>query len=212
MKLNFADNFLRQYVQKPALVLLLLLLGFGGLNYGLLEYQRTLKQENLLTERQLNNLLKQVRFLRTQEQLFRSYGDKYQAYLNQGLVNQQDRVKWTDELLKIKTELNLVPFNFQFDAERQLSKEDVTHLRLDKDIFYYTQLHLTMGLMSDLDLLTVLEKIRKHITPMFLVKNCEMTAHNDALQKPKFSPIRSLFDAKCTLILFQAKPKPFRLD
>lgn len=212
MKLNLADNLFRQYVQKPAFVLLILLLGFGGLNYGLLQYQQDLQQNNDLSERHLKNLLKQIKFLRTQAQLFRSYGAKYQSYLNEGLVYQQDRVKWTDELLKIKTQLNLVPFNFQFDAEKQLEKNDVTQLKLEKNIFYYTQLHLTIGLMSDVDLLRVLERIHKYITPLFLVKGCEIIAHNDALQKPKFTPNSALFDAKCTLILFQAKPKPFRLD
>ncbi|WP_024851522.1 hypothetical protein [Hydrogenovibrio kuenenii] len=212
MKLNLADNLFRQYVQKPAFILLILLLGFGGLNYGLFQYQKGLQHDNNLSERHLKNLLKQIKFLRSQAQLFHSYGEKYQTFLNEGLVYQQDRVKWTDELLKIKTQLNLVPFNFQFDAERQLVKSDVAHLKLNKNIFYYTQLHLTMGLVSDLDLLRVLERIHKHITPLFLVKGCEIIAHNEVLQKPKFTPNTSLFDAKCTLILFQAKPKPFRLE
>lgn len=212
MKLNWADSFIRQYVQKPALILLVLLLVFGGLAFGLLNYQESLEQDNQVTEHQLRNLLKQVRFLRTQEQLFQVYGKKYQAYLNEGLVYQQDRVKWTDELLKIKAQLNLVPFNFQFDAEQELTTKSVAHLQLEKNIFYYTQLHLDMGLMSDLDLLTVLDKIRENITPLFLVKGCEMSAHSEAIQKPKFTPNHSLFDAKCTLILFQAKPTPFKLD
>lgn len=205
------DNFFRQYIQKPALVLMGLFIFFGGLSYGLSSYQTMLEQRNHATEFQLRSLLKQVKFLRTQELLFQSYGEKYQSFLREGLVYQQDRVKWTDELLKIKTQLHLFPFNFEFEAERPLNGKDIKHLKIDKNIFYYTKLHLNMGLTSDLDLLKVLDQIKEKITPLFLVRGCDMVASTDALQNPKFEANRALFNAKCTLILFQAKPKRFKL-
>lgn len=210
--MSLTDNFFRKYIQKSALVLVGLLLFFGGLAWSLSSYQSRLAQQNQTTEFQLRSLLKQVKFLKTQEQMFQSYGKKYQSFLHEGLVFQQDRVKWTDELLKIKTQLHLSPFNFEFKAEHRLDKKNFKYLKVQSNIFYDTRLNLNMGLTSDLDLFNVFNQIRKNITPFFLVRGCEMIASTDALEQPKFEANRALFNAQCTLILFQAKPKRFQLN
>lgn len=205
------DPLIKRFLWLPLGILLVLSLLFTLLYFGL-DYQKEQTQKNvMLKTKQLGNVMRQVKFLRYQEQLFLTYGDKYQALIKDGLVHRQDRVKWTDSLLKIQKELALKPFVIQYEPEQKLTQKYLQQIKLDKDIFYFTRLNLTLGLHSDLDILYLINKIAAQVTPLFVVEKCHLGAALDVIEKPEFDPRKGMIKAQCSLILFEAKPNPFKV-
>lgn len=207
--LQLNDPILMQYLRLPLLVFVVVIAVFGAANYFIDKVDSDINYREQMQSRELDSVLKQVLFLQRQEQLFHQYGEKYRRFLQEGLVHQQDRVKWTDELLKIKQLLVMTPFSIQFEPEKKLTKKDVKYLVIEKDIFYYTNLNVSAGLQTDLDILSLFDQISKNITPLYLVKKCKLKANREELNRAEFSPKKAVIDANCTMVLFQAKPREF---
>jgi len=208
--MNLHDPFLKRYVLLPSAMVAAIVLVYGLGSY-LLEAQKTQLESQSRNEiAELNNLMRQVQFLRSQEQLFLTYGDKYQALTNEGGGGGEDRVKWADKLLKIQDELTLQPFAFQFEPEQKLTKKDLTRLKLDKDIFYFTRLNITAGLQSDLDMLRIFDRIQSNITPLFFINNCKIETTLPFLEAPAFKASEGRIRMECTIVSFEAKPNSFK--
>lgn len=200
----------KRYLKWPLLFLVIAISVLGSGNW-LLNLQ---KEQLLETERQqksqLNNLIRQVKFLRVQEQLFLKYGDKYQQLMQYGLVHQQNRVQWVDVLLDIQQALMMQPFMIQFEPEQKLMRDQLKGFEINKDIFYYTRLNIQAGLHSDADLQRLIHRLSEEITPLFLVESCTLsklpTRRGDAV----FMVGKANLLLECAILLLEAKPNPFK--
>ena len=210
--LKLSDPLVQLYLKKLFIALVVLLLVIGTANHVINDFKEGLLAEEESKESVLRDIVRQVKFLRHQESIFLAYGDKYQYFIENGLVNKQDRVKWTDQLLVIQRALLLNPFKIQFEPEQKLTNEHVKHLKIAKDIFYYSRLNITAGMHSDLDVLVMFSKISENISPLYLVEGCDIKADVERLYKPIFMPNNALFSVKCSLILFQSKLSMFNLQ
>ena len=149
--------------------------------------------------------------MRSQENLFIKYGAQYQGFLEDGLVNELDRVKWTDELLKTQKKLAFKDLSIQFEPEKKIIKRELKNLKMSKNIFYSSQLNITAGVHSDLDILELFKIIDQEITPLYLIKECKIVGDLNKLTKVFFNKDGALFTLKCSIILFQSKPREFNL-
>lgn len=208
--IDWQDPLLKRYLLVP-LVLVIAITGvYFAADYFLEEQRFQLDRDEKYKESQVNNIMRQVRFLRYQERLFLTYGDKYQELIRDGLIHKQDRVKWTDELLKIQRKLALTPFTIRFEPEQKLKQADLARMKLEKDIFYYTRLNLSVGLQSDLDIIALFDQVTQNITPLYLVDKCDLAVNLVDIEKPSFNPDKGAIRMACSLILFEAKPNPFK--
>lgn len=212
MKIELRDPLLKRYLTLPLIVLAVILVVFFGVNHFFSGIEQQLSQQTRSKTGQLNSILNQVRFLEHQQHLFERFGEKYKNFLKDGLVYRQDRVKWTDELLKIKQNLVLFPFSIQFEPEKKLTKENASNLVMEKDIFYSTNLNMNFGLHSDLDIVLLFDEIMTRITSFYLIKGCDLKADITKLEEVKFDPASPNINANCTIVLFQVKPREFKLD
>lgn len=210
MKFALQDPLIKRFLWLPVGVFLVIGVLFVAIDYGF-TYQVNKTQQQLKTQTAaLDNIMRQVKFLRYQEQLYLTYGDKYQQLISHGLIHRQDRVRWTDILLSIQKELALKPFQFQYEPEQKLTQTYLEQIKIKKDIFYFTRLNITVGLHTDLDILRLIDAIAEKITPLFVVEKCHMGVTLNHLESPKFNPDNGMINAKCSFILFEAKPNPFK--
>lgn len=203
-------SLFKHYLKRPLIYFLVALVLLGGGN-ALLSWQK----QQMLTEQnaqktQLKKLMRQVDFLRVQEQLFLKYGDKYQQLMQYGLVHQQNRVKWVDILLDIQQSLVMHPFSIQFEPEELLQRDRLQYFKIDKDIFYYTRLNLRAGLHSDLDFQRLIQRLSDEITPLFMVESCRLSKMPAGRSETLFIAEKPKLFLECGILLLEAKPKPFK--
>lgn len=203
-------SLFKHYLKRPLIYFVLAAVLLGGANT-LLSFQK----QQMLTEQnaqktQLRKLMRQVAFLRVQEQLFIKYGDKYQQLMQYGLVHQQNRVKWVDVLLDIQESLVMHPFTIQFEPEQILGRDRLQHFVIEKDIFYYTRLNLRAGLHSDLDFQRLIKRLSEEITPLFMVESCQLSKLPAGRSETLFIAEKPKLSLECAILLLEAKPNPFK--
>ncbi len=203
------DAMLGFYLKKPFWSLVILTSIFFAAGYLISVKEAKVFEEESVQESRLLQVQEEVNFLKNQEKLFALYGKKYKYFIERGLVSKQDRVKWTDGLLKIGNDNFFKPLDILFEPEQKLTSQQVKHLVIEKDIFYYTRLNITAGMYTDTDVIMMLKRINNEITPLYLVDKCEMITDILKLKDPVFIKGKPMFKVKCSIILFQSKPAMF---
>lgn len=208
--MNTNTFFVKRYLLAALGLLGVTLLFFLGGNYGLYQHKQELHQSVHAQQQQLESVRRQVHFLRDQERISKIYGKKYTALTSFGPIYNQSRVRWTDELLNIQKQLALKPFIIQFEPRQPLQKNRLAFIPLEKDIFYFTRLNLTVGMHSDFDILTLFDRITQNISPLFFIENCHLTARPSYVKSPKFRYDVAGIQAQCSLILLDVEPTEFK--
>lgn len=199
----------RRTFLKPLVWLLVIILLFGMLQVFATQRLQDMRQVYQTKQAQYASLRQQVGFLQKQAQLSKQYAPVYAQITPKDLVKQRGRIAWTDALLKIQSDLLLAPFSFQFEPEGRLLAQDVAHLPLGQPIFYYTRLHLTAGLQTDRDVITLFQRITREITKYFLYQECTLI-RNDWKGEPRLNLQQGNVLLKCSLVFFEARPRDFK--
>lgn len=207
---NLDVSLFKHYLKWPAIYFMLAAVLLGSANTLLFMQKQQMELAQNTQKLQLKKLIRQVEFLRIQEQLFLKYGDKYQQLMQYGLVHQQNRVKWVDALLDIQKSLVMHPFTIQFEPEQLLERDRLQQFVIDKDIFYYTRLNLRAGLHSDLDFQRLMQRLSEDITPLFMVESCELSKLPAGRSETLFIAEKPKLFLECAILLLEAKPNPFK--
>lgn len=197
---------IKRYLVVALSLLSVTLLVFLGGNYGLYLHKQQLQASIYSHKQELESVTHQVQFLRNQMRLSKLYGQKYGALTKFGSEYRQSRVQWTDGLFTIQKALALKPFIIQFEPRQMLQQRQLSSISLEKDIFYFTRLNLTLGVHSDSDIITLFERISKNITPLYFIEGCHIVARPSYLKSPTFHFEAAGIHAECSLILLEAEP------
>ncbi len=197
------DPIVQRFYKRLVIIFVLLVLLVGGAWYGYGEIQKELKAQERPKIQKLDSLRSQVKFLQQQVRLYYEYGDKYQELVKKGLVKQQDRVFWTDSLIKIKDEYVIPEMSFSFSPEKPLSSGQFSKIKLPNGMFFYSDLKLKMSLQHEEDLVRVFETISQNISPLYLVQGCNSEIKdNDYKVNANFDLTSGNVDIDCSLIIF----------
>ncbi len=205
MNLNnlLSDPLLRRFFLRLAIVFIVLSGLFVGAWYGYGEIEKELQAQEKPKIQKLKGLQNEVRFLQRQLTLYQKYGDKYQELIKKGLVKQQDRVFWTDALIRLSEQYLIPSLKFRFLAEQPLTSGMFSSIKLPNRVFFFSRLTLTMNLQHEEDLMRIFETISQDISPFYLVENCKTKLlNNRADVQANFDLVRGNVLAECSLIVF----------
>ena len=199
----YRDPLVHRFYKKLVIILVLLALLLTGAWYGYGEIQKELKAQERPKVQKLNSLKSQVNFLQQQVLLFQQYGEKYQELVKKGLVKPQDRVFWTDSLIRMKDEYLIPDLSFSFSPEKPLSSGQFSSIKIPNGLFYFSQLDLKMSLQHEEDLVRVFESISQKITPLYLVNNCNSSLKEGGHEvNANFDLTSGNVNVSCSLIVF----------
>lgn len=199
----FKDALAKRFFKKLLIIFVLLAMLLAGAWYGYGEIQKELAAQERPKIQKLNSLKSQVRFLQQQVRLYHEYGEKYQELVKKGLVKRQDRVFWTDSLIKIKEQYIVPELSFSFSPEKPLSTGQFSKIRVPNGTFFYSQITLKMALQHEEDLVRIFETISQKISPLYLVQSCNTSLKEDSHEvNANFNLTSGNLNVDCTLIVF----------
>lgn len=199
----FKDALVKRFFKKLLIIFVLLAMLLAGAWYGYGEIQKELAAQERPKIQKLNSLKSQVRFLQQQVRLYHEYGEKYQELVKKGLVKRQDRVFWTDSLIKIKEQYIVPELSFTFSPEKPLSTGQFSKIRVPNGTFFYSEITLQMALQHEEDLVRIFETISQKISPLYLVQNCNASLKESSHEvNANFNLTSGNLNADCTLIVF----------
>jgi len=201
------DPLVQRFFKKLLIVFVLLSALFGAAWYGYGEIQKELVAQEKPKIQKLNSLRSQVKFLQQQVRLYQEYGEKYEELVKKGLVKQQDRVFWTDSLIKLKDEYLIPDLSFTFSPEKPLSSGQFSKIKIPNGMFFYSDVTLKMSLQHEEDLVRVFESISQNISPLYLVQNCDTKLKDSGHEiNANFDLMAGNINASCSLIVFHTHP------
>lgn len=204
----FSNPLVRRFFTRLFMVFIVLSILLAGSWYGYGEVEKELLAQERPKVQKLNSLQSQVNFLQQQVRLYEQYGDKYQELVKKGLVKQQDRVFWTDSLIRITDEYIIPDLRFSFSAEKPLSSGQFSKIKIPNGLFYFSRVNLSMALQHEEDLIRVFETISQKISPLYLVESCTTKLKDtDHEVYANFDLMDGNVTADCTLIVFHTHAK-----
>ena len=201
------DPLVQRFFKKLLIIFVILSALFGAAWYGYGEIQKELIAQEKPKIQKLNSLRSQVKFLQQQVRLYQEYGEKYEELVKKGLVKQQDRVFWTDSLIKLKDEYLIPDLSFSFSPEKPLSSGQFSKIKIPNGIFFYSDVTLKMSLQHEEDLVRVFESISQNISPLYLVQNCDTKLKDSGHDiNANFDLMSGNINVSCSLIVFHTHP------
>ncbi|MEA1988752.1 MAG: hypothetical protein U9N57_06050 [Pseudomonadota bacterium] len=201
------DPLIQRFFKKLLIIFVVLSALFGAAWYGYGEIQKELVAQEKPKIQKLNSLRSQVKFLQQQVRLYQEYGEKYEELVKKGLVKQQDRVFWTDSLIKLKDEYLIPDLSFSFSPEKPLSSGQFSKIKIPNGMFFYSNVTLKMSLQHEEDLVRVFESISQNISPLYLVQNCDTKLKDSGHEiNANFDLMAGNISVSCSLIVFHTHP------
>lgn len=201
------DPLVQRFFKKLLIIFVILSALFGAAWYGYGEIQKELIAQEKPKIQKLNSLRSQVKFLQQQVRLYQEYGEKYEELVKKGLVKQQDRVFWTDSLIKLKDEYLIPDLSFSFSPEKPLSSGQFSKIKIPNGMFFYSDVTLKMSLQHEEDLVRVFESISQNISPLYLVQNCDTKLKDSGHEiNANFDLMSGNINVSCSLIVFHTHP------
>ena len=201
------DPLVQRFFKKLLIIFMILSALFGAAWYGYGEIQKELIAQEKPKIQKLNSLRSQVKFLQQQVRLYQEYGEKYEELVKKGLVKQQDRVFWTDSLIKLKDEYLIPDLSFSFSPEKPLSSGQFSKIKIPNGMFFYSDVTLKMSLQHEEDLVRVFESISQNISPLYLVQNCDTKLKDSGHEiNANFDLMAGNINVSCSLIVFHTHP------
>lgn len=197
------DPLTRHFFRKLLIIFLVLAVLLTGAWYGYEEVQKELAAQEKPKIQKLNSLRSQVKFLQQQVRLYQEYGEKYEELVKKGLVKPQDRVFWTDSLIRLR-DLYIIPeLSFSFSPEKPLSSGQFAKIKIPNGMFFYSDVVLKLSLQHEEDLVRLFESISQNISPLYLVKNCDVKLKDSGHDiNVNFDLTSGNIIADCSLIVF----------
>ncbi|BBP46605.1 hypothetical protein THMIRHAS_19780 [Thiosulfatimonas sediminis] len=197
------DPFFKRFFRNLLIFTVLVSAAIGGAWYGFQELSKDLAAKAKPKEAKLNQLKSEVDFLVRQVELYQQYGDKYAELMKKGLVKQQDRVFWADNLIRLKQGYLMPKFSFEFLPEKPLSSAQFQKIKVPQQMFYFSRIKLNMELQHEEDLLRLFESINERISPLYLIESCDNKLRENNYQvSANFNLTQGNVIASCTVVVF----------
>jgi len=184
--------------------LLLVVLGIG-----LLVYTDGMRKDSIasLERTRSERLAMQTRLLRVtdEEQLVRKRLVGYQELLQRGVIGEERRLDWVDELKRVRDDLRLYDLKYSVEARRPV---DYPGVRSTADVeILASRMRLEAQLLHEGDLLALLREIRDRLSPYVVVRTCRMDRTTAGANADPRTPIGPQLKAECQLDLITIRDR-----
>ncbi|MDI1308207.1 MAG: hypothetical protein PSV17_02070 [Methylotenera sp.] len=173
MKLNKQDW---QRLQVPIVLLVVVVIAVIALFA--LAQQFTSEQENALQQQQnlLNSARQRYQSSGVEKQMMTEYLPQYQALINKGLVGEERRLEWVDELRK-QHQLNKL-FSIKYSIGLQEPYKPSFASNLGGFVLNRSIMTLDLDMLHEEDILQLTEALGKKNEEVFMLRDCEITRLN----------------------------------
>ncbi len=130
-----------------------------------------------LNQRQLSVQQKDVRArlsnAREEEQAIRDRIGRYQHIMASGLIDQEERLAWVEQIARIKTARRLLDLQYELSPQHPIEEAALPGGAMAGGYeFMASSMKLQLALLHEDDLLGFLDDLRKSVRAHLLVRNC----------------------------------------
>ena len=194
-----------QLLRFPLIMLIASLLVSVGIIAWLKHYsdQRQLVFEN--TQGAYRQALQSYDNARRDKNLYRQYLDSFSAYQQEGVIGEEQRLSWIEQLQAINKKLKLGSMHYEISPQSDAALPGLT-IRGNISV-KVSQMTLSAAVLHEADALTLLDQLGAGAQGYFSIKQCDMISRINRAEKPRYYPGASYIDMDCVLDWYSVEVK-----
>jgi len=181
-----------------AMVVAVILIGGSRL------YWQTVLEEKQLAESQLFEEKEKYRVALDRKKQLEKFGNKYKQLAKNGIVGDEQRINWIDELEKTTQQKKIPYVKYKIDKQKILKEPELAGAYPGIDIFQST-MTLNMELLHEGDLYTVINHLQTKAKGLFDISQCTLRRNNRSAENVLETKTDKNFSAQCELNWFTMK-------
>jgi phytoene dehydrogenase-like protein len=136
-------------------------------------FMKVARQDELRAQNQQSEVRNRLARARDEERDLRSKFERYRVLDAHGLIGQEHRLDWIEQIRKIKQARRLIDLQYELMPQQPL---DPTLLPSGGSAFEFmsSTMHMQMQLLHEEDLLNFLNDLRENVTAFVRVRSCSV--------------------------------------
>jgi hypothetical protein len=184
-------------LQIPLVVLLVCVLISGTIWSWANAYNETQMGGRSKLERDYTQIRQRYNEARRDRALYKEYLESFLNYRDNGIIGDEQRLSWIEELEVINRRLKLATLRYEINPQ---SAAEISGLRLPSGLkLNSSKMKLTAGALHEGDVLYLLSELRKNARGYFSAKSCELTSRLNQQGELRYQPNASYVNMVCEL-------------
>lgn len=167
-------------------------------------YWQAIQEENQAAKLSLQQSKEKYRTALNQKKLLEMFGRQYKQLENNGIVGDERRINWVDELEKITRDKKIPYVKYKIDKQTPLKAPEIAEFYPSIDVFQSVMM-LNMDLLHEGDLYTVMNNLQKRSKGLFDISQCTLSRKNRSGKNVLQTKTDKNFSAECKLNWFTIK-------
>ncbi|MEM7206624.1 MAG: hypothetical protein AAF434_02255 [Pseudomonadota bacterium] len=183
-------------LRRPLLVFLFCTVVSGALIfYSTARYNEI--ADSFSTERQsLQRFARDYRTAIQEEELYKTYVDQYELFIEQGYIDNEPRLEWIEALQQINQQLKLPVMKYTIKPRKEFELRNINFSINDQISIFESPMHLDMGLLHEGDLFEFFRLLDEKTGGLYEVRGCDIRTSDSGIDT---SGEKSNLDARCLL-------------
>lgn len=160
-------------------------------------YTETITDEYIKLERAYNKAQSDFRQAEKDRSLYTQYLADYRRFVAQGLIGEERRLSWVEELEAINKNMALPRLSYAIEAR---SETDLPHVRVRNNNIqiHVSEMNIQAGLLHEGDFIRLLNTLKNNADGFFSIKSCSLRSSFDR-DIQAFNPRNAYLNIDCAL-------------
>jgi len=167
-------------------------------------YWQTVLEEKQVADDQLMEAKEKYRTALDRKKLLKEFGDRYKQLVKSGIVGDEQRINWIDELEKSTRQKKIPYVKYKIDKQKTLKQPELAGAYPGIDVFQSTMI-LNMELLHEGDLYAVINHLQAKAKGLFDISQCTVHRNNRTATNVLETKTDKNFSARCQLNWFTIK-------
>lgn len=181
-----------------ATVIAILIIGSSGI------YWQTIMEENQAAKLSLQQSKEKYHAALNQKKILEIFSRQYKQLEKNGVVGNEKRINWVDELEKITRDKKIPYVKYKIDKQISLKEPEIVALYPGIDVFQ-SVMTLNMILLHEGDLYMIMNGLQKKSKGLFDVSQCMLSRNSSGGENILQTKTNKKFSAECKLNWFTMK-------
>lgn len=184
-------------LQKNGIIFIVVALLSYGLYYGVSSFSKRVSGDFAKQERAYSKAQSQYQLAEKNRTLYKQYLTDYRKYLDKGLIGEEKRLSWIEELEAINKNMALPKLSYSIEPRVEAELQHIKN-RNKKIEMNVSQMEIQAGLLHEGDFLKLFSTLEKNAAGFFSLKECTLQSRfNNKIKQ--YSPRNAYLDVNCVL-------------
>lgn len=161
------------------------------------KYSQTISQDFIQQERAYNQAQNDFRQAEKDRTLYKQYLTDYRRFINQGLIGEEKRLSWVEELEAINKNMALPRLSYAIEPRKEI---ELPHIRVrNRNIrINVSEMNIQAGLLHEGDFVNLFNLLDQNAAGFYSLKSCELRSGFNS-NITSFNPRNAYLNIDCAL-------------